>query len=188
MKPSNLLANFSSQAETAGAQVIRVAAPEEIGSCLVESLRPMGLKVALVDTPLVKAAGLEKHLSAAGFNIEIEKEGAEFARQADIGIVEFDYGIAETGTLAADATDLKSRLAAMLPLSCVALLPLACLRANLAQVIESYLERGSWPGYLTLVTGPSRTADIERSLTIGVHGPEQLLIILVGDGGEQDGR
>jgi len=186
LKPSDLLANFSSQAETAGAQVIRVAAPEEIGPCLVENLRLLGLKVALVDTPLVKAAGLEKHLSAAGFNIE--KEGAEFARQADIGIVEFDYGIAETGTLAADATDLKSRLAAMLPLSCVALLPLACLRANLTQVIESYLERGSWPGYLTLVTGPSRTADIERSLTIGVHGPERLLIILVGDGGGQDGR
>ncbi|NLW07158.1 MAG: LUD domain-containing protein [Clostridia bacterium] len=182
----SLLKEFSAQAETAGAQVILASSPEEIAPILIEHLRPLGSLIALVDTPLVKAADLEASLRAAGF--KIEEDGAEFARQADIGIVEFDYGIAETGTMAADATDLKCRLAAMLPLSCVALLPLASIRATLTQVIDNYLERGSWPNYLTLVTGPSRTADIERSLTIGVHGPERLLIIVVGDGGGKDGH
>lgn len=186
MQPADLLVDFISQAEAAGAQVIQVNSAQEIAPPLIEYLRPLGKQVALADTPLVQAAGLEKHLIAAGFNIE--KEGAEFARQADIGVVEFDYGISETGTMAADAADLKCRLAAMLPLSCVALLPRANLRPNLTQVIEHYLERSSWPSYLTLVTGPSRTADIERSLTIGVHGPERLLVILVGDGGGQDGQ
>ncbi|MDK2821497.1 MAG: L-lactate dehydrogenase complex protein LldG [Clostridia bacterium] len=160
------------------AEVIRVKKPMNIGTKLVEVLRPRGLNLALVDSPLVKEANLERYLIDAGFIVE--KGGAEFARQADSGIVQFDYGIAETGTIAMDATDLKARLAAMLPLTCVALLPAINVRPNLTEVIETYLSQGSWPGYLTLVTGPSRTADIERSLTIGVHGPERFIIVLVG--------
>ncbi|CEP68508.1 5-formyltetrahydrofolate cyclo-ligase-like domain [Moorella glycerini] len=187
MHSQELLTSFTNRAEAMGAQVIPVAGPGEVGPKLAEILRPLGGKIALVDSPLVKTAGVEKALSQAGFSIE--KDGAEFARQADTGIVEFDYGIAETGTLAMDATDLKTRLAAMLPLTCVALLPVEQLRASLTEVIDAYLARGTWPGYFTLVTGPSRTADIERSLTIGVHGPERLLIILVGNnGGDRHGR
>ncbi|MBC7324907.1 MAG: lactate utilization protein [Moorella sp. (in: Bacteria)] len=186
MNRNDLITSFTSRAEAMGARVIPVAGPEAVAPRLTEVLRPLGAKIALVDSPLVKNAGIEKALAGAGFSVE--KDGAAFARQADTGIVEFEYGIAETGTLAMDATDLKTRLAAMLPLTCVALLPAARLRANLAEVIEAYLARGPWPGYFTLVTGPSRTADIERSLTIGVHGPEQLLIILVGDGGSGSGQ
>ncbi|MGI9861162.1 lactate utilization protein [Moorella naiadis] len=185
MSRNELIASFTSQAEAMGAQVIPVAGPGDIGPKLIEILRPVGLKVALVNSSLVQTGGVAAALAGAGFNIE--KDGAEFARQADSGIVEFDYAIAETGTLAMDATDLKARLAAMLPLTCVALLPAERLRANLTEVIDAYLARGSWPGYFTLVTGPSRTADIERSLTIGVHGPERLLIILVGNGGGKSG-
>lgn len=186
MSQKELIASFTRQAEAMGAQVIPVAGPGDIAPKLVEILRPLGLKVALVASPLVQATGVETALAGAGFSIE--KDGAEFARQADSGIVEFDYAIAETGTLAMDATDLKTRLAAMLPLTCVALIPAERLRANLTEVLDAYVDRGSWPGYFTLVTGPSRTADIERSLTIGVHGPERLLIFLVGTGGGNNGH
>jgi L-lactate dehydrogenase complex protein LldG len=42
------------------------------------------------------------------------------------------------------------------------------------------------PPYLSFITGPSRTADIERVLTLGVHGPERLVIVCVDDlGGGQ---
>lgn len=173
-----LVPGFTDLAETMGAQVISVSGPEAVAAKLVEVLRPLGSKVALTACSLIRETGLEAALTQAGFLVE--KDGAEFARQADIGIVEADYGIAETGTLVTDATDLKRRLASMLPLTCAVLLPAERIRANLAEVVEAYLASGPWPGYLALVTGPSRTADIERSLTIGVHGPERLLIILVG--------
>ncbi|WP_406677181.1 LutC/YkgG family protein [Moorella sp. ACPs] len=187
MSQSDLIAFFIRQAEAMGAQVIPVDGAWGIGPKLVEVLRPFGQRVALVESPMSREAGLETALAVAGFHIE--KDGADFARQADTGIVEFDYGIAETGTLAMDATDLKTRLATMLPLTCVALLRAERVRSNLTEVIDAYLERGNWPGYFTLVTGPSRTADIERSLTIGVHGPERLLIILVeNNGGGRHGR
>jgi hypothetical protein len=40
--------------------------------------------------------------------------------------------------------------------------------------------------YLAMITGPSRTADIERVLTIGVHGPERLVIVFVDEMGGSD--
>ncbi|PRR72452.1 Lactate utilization protein C [Moorella humiferrea] len=187
MAQEDLIAAFTRQAGVMGAQILPVEGRRELGKALAEALKPCGRRAALFASPLVRETNLEEALTAAGFTVE--KDGPDFAREADVGIVEFDYGIAETGTLAMDATALKARLAAMLPLTCVALLRTKRIRANLTEVIEAYLERGSWPGYFTLVTGPSRTADIERSLTIGVHGPERLLIVLVGDeGGDDRGR
>jgi L-lactate dehydrogenase complex protein LldG len=173
-----LLATFCRQAETMGAQALREANPGNLVSQVVALLRPLGSRVALAHSPLVEEVGLEKALEQAGF--QVEKDGPEFGRSADSGIVEFDLGIAETGTLVQDATDLKKRLASMLPLNCLALLRAERVVANMAEALNFYLSRGTWPGYLALVTGPSRTADIERSLTIGVHGPEKLLIVLLG--------
>ncbi len=178
MEHQDLVTTFCRQAETMGASVLRVTGPQELAGQVVASLRPLGNRVALAASILAETAGLAAALEQAGF--QVERDGPEFARQADSGIVEFDLGIAETGTLVHDATDLKTRLASMLPLTCLALLPVERLVANVAEVFTLYASRDPWPGYLAFVTGPSRTADIERSLTIGVHGPERLLIALVG--------
>lgn len=178
MEYQDLMATFCRQAEAMGARVLRVTNSKELAGQVVASLRPLGSRVALAASTLAETAGLAAALEQAGF--QVERGGPEFARQADSGIVEFDLGIAETGTLVHDATDLKTRLASMLPLACLALLPAERLVADMAGVLASYANRGPWPGYLAFVTGPSRTADIERSLTIGVHGPERLLIALVG--------
>jgi len=161
-----------------GARTLCVEQGEKAADRILASLGAAGSRVALVSSPLVEEIGLEKALRGAGF--EVEKGGRDFARYADIGIVEFDLGIAETGTLVHDATDLKKRLASMLPLHCVALLRSGRVVPNMAEALGYYLKGGQWPGYLAMVTGPSRTADIERSLTIGVHGPEGLLIVLLG--------
>ncbi|MBE3582155.1 MAG: lactate utilization protein [Thermoanaerobacteraceae bacterium] len=178
MGSSDLLTTFCCQAEAMGAQTLCVAEGEKAADRIIASMRPLGSRVALVASPLVEEIGLEEALAGAEF--EVEKEGRDFARHADIGIVEFDLGIAETGTLVHDATDLKKRLASMLPLHCVALLRSGKVVPDMAEALSFYLKSGQWPGYLAMVTGPSRTADIERSLTIGVHGPEGLLIVLLG--------
>ncbi|MGI9951512.1 lactate utilization protein [Moorellaceae bacterium AZ2] len=175
---SDLVATFCRQAEAMGAQTLHVADRENAADQIITFLRTLGSRVALVNSPLVEEMALENALQGAGF--QVEKEGPDFARHADIGIVEFDLGIAETGTLVQDATDLKKRLASMLPLNCLALLSAGQVVANMTEALAFYLRRGTWPGYLAMVTGPSRTADIERSLTIGVHGPERLLIVLFG--------
>ena len=104
------------------------------------------------------------------------------AADAKVGISQMDFGIADTGTLVQDATAVEGRLASTLPSIHVALLETANIVPNLATAITRVdPNRGS---YISMITGPSRTADIERVLTIGVHGPERLVIVCVDEAGQ----
>lgn len=169
-----------------GAFTIRVAGVQEMKKEILEFLRPRGKRIAMTISPFLKEINLEAILKEEGF--EVETGGQGFAREADTGMVEFDLGIAETGTLVHDATDLRKRLASMLPLNCIAVLPAERIVPDMARALDFYLQHGPWPGYLAFVTGPSRTADIERSLTIGVHGPEHLLIVIVESKSSKEGE
>ena len=99
----------------------------------------------------------------------------------DIGFTKVDYGIAETGTLVLDSSSEEVRLATMISEIHVAYLPQSLLRAtayDLEEELEALMARS--PNYTAFITGASRTADIERVLALGVHGPLELHI-LVGE-------
>ncbi|MFZ5590325.1 MAG: LutC/YkgG family protein [Bacillota bacterium] len=106
--------------------------------------------------------------------------GRREAARATLGIAQYDLAIAETGTLVQDATSLSSRLAATLPPIHLALVPTSGLVPSLTDVFARLAQNPyQMPGFLAFVSGPSRTADIERVLTIGVHGPERLIILFI---------
>ena len=90
-----------------------------------------------------------------------------------------DWALANTGTLVQSADEVDKRLVSTLPLLHIALVSTAALLPDLAAVLARVDPRKS--AYLSFITGPSRTADIERVLTIGVHGPERLIVVLVDD-------
>jgi len=100
----------------------------------------------------------------------------------DMGLTFIDYGIAETGTLVLDSSSEEVRLATMISEVHIALLPKSKLRQN-AYALEEELKKymRSYPNYTAFITGPSRTADIERVLALGVHGPLELHILLLKD-------
>lgn len=100
----------------------------------------------------------------------------------DVGFTIADYGIADTGTLVLKSTDEDLRLATMVSEIHVAVLPLSQLRET-AVAIEKELQTLMLdaPAYLSFITGPSRTADIERVLALGVHGPLEVHILLWED-------
>ena len=90
------------------------------------------------------------------------------------------YGIAETGTLVVVSRSESLRIATMLPEVHIAVLNVSNIHTDsfaLADILDAELK--SSPGYLAFITGASRTADIERVLTIGVHGPKELHILLM---------
>ncbi len=109
-----------------------------------------------------------------GLSFEVTRERAAESR---VGITEFDWALAATGTIAQDATDPRLRLASMLPEVHVALFRTSQLLPDLDALLERVDPTRA--RYLACVTGPSRTADIERVLTIGVHGPRKLVVIAV---------
>ena len=84
-----------------------------------------------------------------------------------------DWAIAETGTLVLDSASEDLRLATMLSETHIAWIPASRIVPDATDLSAYLVERmKSPPGYMSFITGASRTADIERVLAIGVHGPQ----------------
>lgn len=98
------------------------------------------------------------------------------------GFTVADWGIAETATLVQESQSEDTRIATMLSEIHVAVLPVSRIRpdaAALEEDLKAFMQTG--PGYLAFISGASRTADIERVLTIGVHGPQELHLLIWHD-------
>lgn len=97
-----------------------------------------------------------------------------------VGTVSAARGIAETGTCVVETDDEETRLDTMIPETSVIILNIRDIVPGLAD-IAPYLRKRLEDGkisYTSFITGPSRTADIERIGAIGVHGPLRIRIIL----------
>jgi len=119
-------------------------------------------------------------LRAAGINVVTEDfRGA--ADQAEAGLTGVNFAIADTGSLALESTDEDIRLATTLPVKHFVLLDPEKIVADGLEAIKPMrqMHERSPRNYIAYITGPSRTADIERVLTIGVHGPKELYILLI---------
>jgi len=113
-------------------------------------------------------------------------EAGDPASVADFpaGLSSAELAIAETGSILLADNALAARVVSMLTLTHFALVQAGTLYPMLEEAGNA-LQRLSASGpdqrhYISLVTGPSRTADIERTLTIGVQGPRALCVIIVG--------
>jgi len=140
-------------------------------------------------TKVIAAPGLKKDLfkklaaqsRKAGFEC-IESGMRNHLAGIDIGFTYAEYGIADTGTLMLDCPSEELRLATMVSEFHVCVLPKSKIRANTYAVEKMMLTRmNKKPNYMAYITGASRTADIERVLTLGVHGPLELHILLLED-------
>ena len=103
------------------------------------------------------------------------------ANEIHTSLTPVDWGIAETGTLVLDSTSEDVRIATMLAETHVAVLPASKIKpdsASLENELNAILKTDA-SLYYAFITGASRTADIERVLAIGVHGPQELHILIM---------
>lgn len=96
----------------------------------------------------------------------------------DIAFTVADAGIAETGTLVLHCPDEEVRLATMIAETHIALLPASRIVADSYDLEPQMTEWMGSADYTAFISGPSRTADIERVLALGVHGPLELHILI----------
>jgi L-lactate dehydrogenase complex protein LldG len=94
-------------------------------------------------------------------------------------VEEMPAAIAETGTIVSWSTGGAVVPANLLPPRHVALISSERIFRDLNEFFASFA--GCLPSNVTLITGPSRTADIEQILLTGVHGPERLDVVIVED-------
>ena len=100
----------------------------------------------------------------------------------EAGLTGVEAALAETGSLVLVAGEGRSLLPSLLPRLHIAVLPATRLKASLADWLAAGGQaRLQGRSQAVVITGPSRTADIEMTLTIGVHGPGKLVVMLVED-------
>ncbi len=145
------------------AQRIMCGNTPRVAALEVKSLAPPGCVVEAVDA----------------FASAAERQAALLA--ADVGINEAEAALADTGTLVEVTAEGCGRLVSLLPPVHLALVSRRNLFPDLATFFHAFRirERTRASSAITFITGPSRTADIEQILTLGVHGPGVLCIALV---------
>lgn len=163
-----MIDRFQQSAEAVGATIKRFST---LGDAL-------GYLEGLAGDGLVTASPLPEKLQTACATLV---RGNSDPAAAELCISKADAGIAATGTLLIDLQGPAGRAAtALAPKHAVFLDPATIVATlyDLGDRLGTLLAAGD-QAYFSLTTGPSRTADIERVLTIGVHGPKELHILLV---------
>jgi len=96
----------------------------------------------------------------------------------DVGVSTAQAAIAETGTLVLDSAYERHRLVSLVPPVHIAIVNASAIVENLSDALTLLQKDKEISPAITFITGPSRTADIELTLTIGVHGPQELYVIV----------
>ncbi|MFM7845613.1 MAG: lactate utilization protein, partial [Planctomycetota bacterium] len=110
------------------------------------------------------------------------EERRQQALASDVGITSADWLIAETGSLVLRARPGQERWASLLPPVHIAVIRRYQIIPDLIDVFQALRDHGldQLTSHITLVTGPSKTGDIELQLTTGVHGPGHWHVVLIG--------
>lgn len=103
------------------------------------------------------------------------------AANAELGITGSDWGIALSGTVVMKSDPLRGRAVSLLPPRHLAFIESTKIRNNLCEVLEEVSALGTPPAAIELISGPSRTSDIEMDLSIGVHGPIEVYVVVIDD-------
>jgi len=119
---------------------------------------------------------------------DIEAWQREQFEQVDAGLTSTRGGIAETGSLWLWPTPDEPRLISLVPSIHIAVLDADALEDTFFDVVEAHGWAERMPTNALLISGPSKTADIEQTLAYGVHGPRELVVLVRHAGGAPAGE
>jgi L-lactate dehydrogenase complex protein LldG len=129
---------------------------------------------------LVEAFAAAAAASGAHVHHDVHPEEIVAGRGDDeVGVSRAAYGLAETGSVVLAAGPDEPRARSLLPPVHITVLDADRILPGLSALFREL--GGELPSSLAIVTGPSRTADIEQKLVIGVHGPGEVHIVIVGE-------
>ncbi len=177
---ADFLPIFTRSAEAVGCSVDTAETMDVARTKVIQILQSYSAKVVWMwTTPLLKSMNLEEELLDSGITFVSGKAGEiHLWEQGEVGITEVDYGIAETGTMVLGGGAGRPRSASLLPSIHLGLLPVSRILPSLKSFF--HLNHSAFKSNtFFFITGPSRTADIEQTLTLGVHGPRRVHILLL---------
>ena len=190
----HLLNALADLAPRRGWKVFRAASPDEAGEYLSRLASDRGAQTVVHTLqPVFDLVPPARWLEGKGVRVVplsaqtglAPAEMRELARRADIGVTGADFATAETATVVLTTRRGVSRLASLAPPVHVAIVRPEDVVEKLEDVFLlkrlDYLSgRERFGTYMNFITGPSRTADIEQTIVVGVHGPGEAHMVLLG--------
>jgi L-lactate utilization protein LutC len=171
---TDAVGQFTARARATAADVHEIArvddAPEAIWSILTKKNAARSVHI-----PEVSEASALPWQRASGLSVVRERPSG-----SDSAVSFANYGIAETGTLVFCSSDRSPSSWHYLPGLEFVVMRRALILPRLEDVIDTLAQAGAIPATVNLVTGPSRTADIEQTIERGAHGPRELCILIAG--------
>lgn len=181
--PATRAAMFAERARGWRAEVVETG-PDDWPAAVAAAVRDKRLGRVLAGRGTALAAALAAQLPAGTlrwYEQDIEAFRGELFDAIDAGITTTRGGIAETGSLIVWPDRDEPRTLSLVPPVHIAVLRASTVFPDLYAAMTAQGWAGQLPTNALLVTGPSKTADIQRLLVYGAHGPKELVIVLVRD-------
>jgi L-lactate dehydrogenase complex protein LldG len=163
--------------ETLAGKTHRAATPADARAFVAAAIE--GKSVVASNAPYLAECGIAS-LPGVRSGIADREELRGLCAAADVGITSADYALADTGSLVMIASPREARLVSLLPPAHIAVVPRDRILTGLDELFSILPNPAAVASSMVLITGPSRTADIEQILVRGVHGPGQITVVVVG--------
>src|ERR687894_358875 len=177
-------ARFIEELEALGGHGKRVENLEEAREYVLSLAKERGAeRLIRWDVEELEELGVDGPLQEAGTEVVIWRDLEDFrevAARADIGLSTAEWAIADTGSLVLTSGPGKGRTVTLLPPTYVAVVPAEKVLRTVPEAIEKYAGDGGLPANIVFHTGPSRSGDIEMEIFVGMHGPGDVHVLLVG--------
>jgi L-lactate dehydrogenase complex protein LldG len=169
--------SFMTRLEALAGKAVRVGSMADARDFVADAIRSK--TAAASNSPYLSECGVSA-LAGVHSGIRDLAELRAVCARVDIGITSADYALSDTGTLVMLASPAEARLMSLLPPAHLAVIPKECILTGLDELFTMIPNPAEVTSSMVLITGPSRTADIEQILVRGVHGPGQVTVVIVG--------
>lgn len=171
------IASFIKCLDALAGKGLRAAGKDAARQLAVETLH--GRSAVASNAPFLEECGVTS-LPGVRAGVTDREELRRLCATCDVGITSADYALADTGSLVMLASPREARLVSLLPPAHLAIVPAERILSGLDELFTILPKPGDVTSSMVLITGPSRTADIEQILIRGVHGPGEITVIVVG--------
>jgi L-lactate utilization protein LutC len=184
---AELVSSFAHELEAVGGRFLGTMTPTQMSARVAAYATEIGARTVAygdgIATDMTLIATALERAGCAPIKAAVIKDGErEAARKqvfdADLGIAEADYAISSTGTLALSAVPGRPNSLTLVPPASLVVVQVDKIVANLATLFATMAPEAVSANRMTLITGPSRTADIEKRIVLGIHGPKSLAVIV----------
>lgn len=168
--------SFCKRVEALGGQTHRATSPRDARDYVAAVLA--GRDAIASNAPILEECGI-RGLAGVESSVTDREQLRSRCASAACGITGADYALAETGTLVLLSSAEEARMISLLPPVHIAIVQRDRLLTGLDELLTILPQPADETSSMVLITGPSRTADIEQILVRGVHGPGDIHVVVV---------